>query len=46
MKFKAIVYQNNPKKIHGDVGRVNLFGLPHHYVYEEKEENNEKTRTN
>ena len=36
MKFTAIVYQNNPKKIHGEVGRVNLFGLRHDYVYEEK----------
>ena len=36
MKFTAIVYQNNPKKIHGDVGRVNLFGLRHDYEYEEK----------
>jgi len=45
MKFKAIVYQNNPKKIHGHLERINLFGLQHDYVSEE-EKNNEKTRTN
>ena len=44
MKFKAIVYQNNPKKIHSN-WRINLFGLQHDYVFEE-EEKNEKTRTN
>ena len=42
MKFKAINYQNKPKKIHGDVGRVNLFGLQHDYVYEEEEKKDEK----
>ena len=26
-KFKAIGYQNNPKKIHGHLERINLFGL-------------------
>ena len=45
MKFKAIVYQNNPKKIHGHLERINLFGLQYDYVFEE-EEKNEKTRTN
>ena len=45
MKFKAIVYQNNPKKIHGHLERINLFGLRHDYLFEE-EKNNEKTRTN
>ena len=44
MKFKAIVYQNNPKKIHSN-WRINLFGLQHDYVFEE-DEKNEKTRTN
>ena len=43
MKFKGIIYQNFPKKIHGDVGRINLFGLQHDYVFKE---NNEKTRKN
>jgi len=43
MKFKAIVYQNNPKRIHSSFERINWFGLHHDYVFEE---NNEKTRKN
>ena len=27
MKFKAIIYQNYPKKIHGDVGRVKFIWI-------------------
>ena len=37
MKFKAIIYQNNPKKIHGSCKRFDLRLLRHDYVYEEKE---------
>jgi len=46
MKFKAIIYQNNPKKIHGSCKGFDSRLLRHDYVYEEKEKNNEKTRTN
>ena len=42
MKFKAIIYQNNPKRIHGHLERINLFGLQHDYVYEEEEKKDEK----
>tara|TARA_B100000424_G_scaffold183868_1_gene142524 strand:- start:305 stop:433 length:129 start_codon:yes stop_codon:yes gene_type:complete len=37
MKFKAIIYQNNPKKIHGSCEGFDLRLLRHDYVYEEKE---------
>ena len=36
MKLKAIVYQNNPKKIYGSFERINWFGLQHDYVFKEK----------
>tara|TARA_B100000003_G_C10646064_1_gene257075 strand:- start:240 stop:368 length:129 start_codon:yes stop_codon:yes gene_type:complete len=37
MKFKTIIYQNNPKKIHGSCERIDLHSIQHNYVYEEKE---------
>ena len=37
MKFKAIIYQNNPKKIHGSCEGIDLCLIRHNYVYEEKE---------
>ena len=46
MKFKAIIYKNNPKNMHGSCKGFDSRLLRHDYVYEEKEENNEKTRKN
>ena len=40
MKFKAIVYQNNYKKIHGHI-KINLFNDRHDYIYEKVEKKNE-----
>ena len=37
MKFKAIVYQNNYKKIYGHIQKINLFNYQHDYIFEEKE---------
>ena len=37
MKIKAIVYQNNPKKIHGSFNRIDLRLLQHDYLYEKEE---------
>ena len=45
MKIKGIVYQNNPKKIHGSLNgsnRVDLRVIRHNYIYEEEEKKNEK----
>jgi len=36
MKFKAIIYQNYPKKIHGSLKKINLFGLKNDYLFEEE----------
>ena len=44
MKFKAIIYQNNPKKIHGSCEKIDLRLIQHDYVYEEEEEE-EKVNT-
>tara|TARA_R100001163_G_scaffold1674_1_gene2680 strand:+ start:95 stop:223 length:129 start_codon:yes stop_codon:yes gene_type:complete len=38
MKIKAIVFQNNPKKIHGHINKINLFGLQHDYIFEDSKE--------
>jgi|TARA_A100001391_G_scaffold50356_1_gene30577 hypothetical protein len=37
MKMKAIAYQNNPKKVHGSLEKINWFGLQHDFVYEKVE---------
>ena len=42
MKFEAIIYQNNPKKIHGSCKGVDSRLLRHDYVYEEEEKKDEK----
>ena len=42
MKIKAIVYQNNPKKIHGSFEGIDLRLIRHNYICEEKEKKNEK----
>ena len=36
MKFKAIIYQNKPKRIHDSLEKINWFGLQQHYVFEER----------
>ena len=42
MKFKAIIYENNPKKIHGSCKGIDLRLIQHDYVYEEGEKKDEK----
>jgi hypothetical protein len=42
MKFKAIIYQNNPKKIHGSYEGIDLRLIQHDYVYEEEDKKYEK----
>ena len=37
MKFKGIIYQNNPKRIHGSCEGIDLRLIRHDYVYEEEE---------
>ena len=44
MKFKAIVYQNNPKKIHGHLERINLFGLQYDYVLKRRKKMKKQER--
>ena len=44
MKFKAIIYQNNPKKIHGSCEGFDSRLLRYDYIYEEEEEE-EKVNT-
>jgi len=38
MKFKAIIYQNNPKRIHGSWDSIDLRLMQHNYLYEEEEQ--------
>ena len=35
MKIKAIVFQNKPKKIHGHINKINLFGLQHDLIFKD-----------
>ena len=42
MKFKAIIYQNNPKKIHGSCEGTDLRLIQHDYVFEEEKKKDEK----
>jgi len=42
MKFKAIIYQNNPKKIHGSCEEIDLRLLQHDYLYKEEEKKDEE----
>ena len=37
MKIKAIIYQNNPKKIHGSCKGFDSRLLRHEYIYEREE---------
>ena len=37
MKIKAIIYQNNPKRIHGSCEGIDLRLIQHDYLYEEEE---------
>ena len=39
MEVKAIIYQNNPKKIHGSCKGFDSRLLRHDYVYEQEEKN-------
>ena len=41
MKIKAIIYQNNPKRIHGSWEGIDLRLIRHDYVYEEEEKKDE-----
>tara|TARA_R100000781_G_scaffold1538_1_gene2568 strand:+ start:1856 stop:1987 length:132 start_codon:yes stop_codon:yes gene_type:complete len=38
MKIKAIIYQNNPKRIHGSWDSIDLRLMRHDYLYEGEEE--------
>ena len=38
MKIKAIIYQNDPKKIHGSWDSIDLRPMQHDYLYEGEEE--------
>ena len=42
MKIKGIIYQNDPKKIHGSFEGIDLRLIQHDYVYEEEEKKDEK----
>ena len=42
MKFKAIIYKNNPKKIHGSCEGIDLRLLRHDYVIEKEEKKDEE----